>query len=201
MPAYDGKTPVAQVSQTLTAEEYARGALLVSRQASPLARPGVRAGVCVMAGAIAACTAPASLREYGSMWLPLLFILLFLALACWFWFFQPERELEGMRREFRQSPVLGLASQLQLYRDYFILRDEYEEITEYWTDFSECFEDGEFFAVSGGTERPLLLVKKEGLSPEEKEALQVHFQNAFAVRYRLVKGKGGRRGESAGEKK
>ena len=62
MPAYDGKTPVAQVSQTLTAEEYARGALLVSRQASPLARPGVRAGVCVMAGAIAACTAPASLR-------------------------------------------------------------------------------------------------------------------------------------------
>ncbi|MBS5483209.1 MAG: hypothetical protein U0N62_06980 [Hydrogeniiclostridium sp.] len=183
---------VLTVRQTLTAEQYARGARLLEEELSLTGKPGVRAAACAAGAALSASTAPLSLREYGTMWIPLLFMTAFAALGCWMYFVQPRRRSAEREREFRGAPVLGLETEIAFYRDFVLLRSEYEEVQAYWTEFSACLETGELVAAAGSGARRLLLVGKSGLSDEEQQTLSVFLENTFASNYRRIGRKGGK---------
>ena len=183
---------VLTVRQTLTAELYARGALLAEQELSPTGRPSVRAAACAGGAALSASTCPLSLREYGTMWIPLLFMAAFAAAGCWMFFVQPRRRSAERGREFASAPVLGLQTELAFYRDFVILRSECEEIQSYWTEFSACFETDELAAAVGSGERRLLLVDKSGLSGQERQALSAFLENTFASGYHRIERKGGK---------
>lgn len=180
------------VRQTLSAAEYARGTLLLEEEQSPTARPSVRAAACAAGAALSASTAPLSLREYGTMWIPLLFMTFFLAAGCWTFLVQPRRRRAEREREFSGAPVLGLETEISLYRDFVVLRSACEELQSYWTEFSFCLETDELAAAAGTGERRFLLIKKDGLSAEERELLSGFLQNVFASSYRRLDRRGGK---------
>ena len=77
--------PLFTLRQTVTPAEYAGAALLVERRLSWTGLPAVRAVICGLCAALCLSAAPLSLREYGTMWLPLLFAVCFLLLGLWLW--------------------------------------------------------------------------------------------------------------------
>ena len=124
---------VLTLRQQLSAQDYAAGCQVLEEANSPTARPAVRAAACAAGAAISASTAPLSLREYGTMWIPLLFMALFAAIAVWALLFQPQRKWEEKLREFAATPLLGLETEIAVYRDFFLMKNQYEQWQEYWT--------------------------------------------------------------------
>lgn len=180
------------IHQQLSADDYAAGALLLEQALSPATRPAVRGIACAAGAALSASTAPLSLREYGTMWIPLFFMALFAGLAVWTLLFQPQRKREEKLREFSDAPLLGLETEIAVYRDFFLIKNQYEEWQEYWTEFSACLETERFVAAVGGSGKRFL-VQKDGLSQADRDLLSQTMQNIFAFSYHRSRAKGGGR--------
>lgn len=179
------------IHQQLSADDYAAGALLLEQALSPATRPAVRGIACAAGAALSASTAPLSLREYGTMWIPLLFMALFAAIAVWALLFEPQKKWEEKLREFAGTPLLGLETEIAVYRDFFLMKNQYEQWQEYWTEFSSCLETDRFVAAAGTGGRRFLICK-DSLSETERAALSQAMQNTFAFSYRRSRTKGGK---------
>lgn len=179
--------------QTASAEDYARAAVFAEQELTPTGKPFVRAVLCAAGAAISASTAPLSLREYGTMWIPLLFMAAFAAAGLWLFFGEPQRRYRERLALFATAPVFSLGTAVSFYRDFLLLTNECEELLVYWTEFSSCLENDEFAVLSGFSERRLVLLKKETLSPADRERFSAFLENTFASSYRSIRPKGGGR--------
>ena len=173
--------PLFTLCQTVTPAEYAEAALLVERRLSWTGLPAVRAVICGLCAALCLSAAPLSLREYGTMWLPLLFAVCFLLLGLWLLLRQPVRRLRELERRFAGSPVLCEETKIDCCRDCVVLQTSCEEILIYWTEFSACVEGGSFTALSGGAWRQLLVLKRDSLPEEQREAFSVFLRDTFGL--------------------
>lgn len=173
--------PLFTLRQTVTPAEYAEAALLVERRLSWTGLPTVRAVICVLCAALCLSAAPLSLREYGTMWLPLLFAVCFLLLGLWLLLRQPVRRFRELERRFAGSPVLCEETKIDCCRDCVVLQTSCEEILIYWTEFSACVEGGSFAALSGGAWRQLLVLKRDSLPEEQREAFSVFLRDTFGL--------------------
>ena len=100
------------------------------------------------------------------------------------------RECQKLR-EFAATPLLGLETEIAVYRDFFLMKNQYEQWQEYWTEFSSCLETDRFVAAAGsGGWR--FLICKDSLSETERDALSQAMQNIFAFSYRRSRTKGGK---------
>ena len=75
-------------------------------------------------------------------------------------------------REFRGAPVLGLETEIAFYRDFVLLRSEYEEVQAYWTEFSACLETGV---------KALREVLRQAAADEENAGEEAGDENLFAL--------------------
>lgn len=179
------------VTQTLTEKDVISAAAAVKYFASPMRRRSIRTAVCLTVAVLAASTIPASLNFFGTAWIPITVASIAAAAAALIWFLQPVLEARRAEQWFRSCPLAAQPSKVTVFRDHVVLESEYEKITEYWTDFTLCAETKDIIAAGCGTERALLVVKKQGLSKEEAEQLSSFFRYAFEVRYFKISGKGG----------
>lgn len=179
---YEGG-PIEVIEQTLTAEEYARGYRAAGEFSSPLRRRGVQAGLCLSAAVLIGSVIPLYRARFSTFFLPVCGILLCVLFAALFYFYRPREIERGAQELFRSNALLSLPQKIGVYRDSVVVESEREHILEYWTDFAGCLENGEFFVLSGGRERNLLILKKQGLSAEQRRRLTEHFSATFALRY------------------
>ena len=180
---YEG-SPIEVVEQTMSEQEYAREYRAAGEILSPFRRRGVKAGLCLSAALIIASVIPFYRTKFSTVFVPVCGVVLCIAFAALFYFYQPA-EIERWAAElFRSNALLSLPQKISIYRDSVVVKSERERILEYWTDFAGCLEKKNAFVLAGGRERPLLIIKKQGLSPEQIRRLSEHFSETFALRYR-----------------
>lgn len=187
MPTFYEGEPLLILEQQLDGSDYRRAYLLNEHNLSAFRRPAVKGGFCLTAAAVIASAIPWYAYNYGAPWVPVSAIVLMLVLSVFFFREQPLIIGNWADKVFRSNSMLSQPTKVIIYRDSIVCENDYEKDREYWTDFSHCFESRDYFILSGGIARELLVLKKELLSDMEKQQLSVHFVNTFAAKYRLVK--------------
>lgn len=179
---YEGK-PVAVLEQSLTAAEYGKAYYAAQSTVSLFHRKEVSSGVCLTVTVAAGALIPLFYRVPGLLSTLIAVCAVGLGFAALLFFVQPNDTRSWGGALYRSNALLELPQEISVYRDSVVVKSERETLREYWTDFSRCVETEDAFILVGGWERWLLTLKKDGLSPEEKEALSAHFRDAFARRY------------------
>lgn len=187
MAGFYEEEPVQVLEQQLSAEDFEDAFLLYDYSASPIRSPQVRAGLCVCGALLAGSLIPWYAARFATVYVPVACIVLFLALALFFIREQPRQHRHQARRLYQSSRLFGVPSVVSVYRDRLMLKNEYEALTEFWTDYAGCVENSAYYVLGGGISRQLLVLKKSDLEQRQEEALTLHFVNAFAGRYRRVK--------------
>lgn len=182
------EVPILSFEQQLSAEDYAQSALMYDNTLFPFRRIWVRAGLCICAATLTASTIPWYLSQFATAFVPAFAVVFFLALALFFWRELPRRRLHNAVLRFCNSRILRLPGKITIYKSGIVLENEVETLSEYWTDFSGCVVGQEYYVLWGGMSRPLLIIKKSPLSPEEEKILSAHLRNTYAGRCRLENG-------------
>ncbi len=183
MPTFYEGSPIAEIEQTVSADEWAGAYYTAQSTLFPIRRREVKAGICVTAAVLLGSIIPVYRFRFSTVVGPVCGILFALALAAAFYFFQPNEIRRWGRTLYRANALLSIPEKITVYRDSVIIENEHEKILEYWTDFAKCVETKDAFVIAGGLERNLLTIQKRGLPKEQTDALSVHFANTFATRY------------------
>ena len=183
MPTFYEGEPIAVARQTLTAEQYARAVLFAQNHSSVWNRRGVRAAAALTAAALAFSCIPAYRYQYDTAWIPIVLGCFAVFLAAWFFFVQPENRKKRAMEFFEKNRFWKEPCKITLYRDSVSCDTQYEKIRGYWSDYSACCESEELLVVVGGWDRFLLIVAKEQIPPEQREAVSAHMRGQFAQRH------------------
>lgn len=192
MPTFYEGEPVEVVEQTVSAADFASAYYAAQSTASLMNRREVRAGLCVTLAILCASMIPLYSTRFSTFFGPVCGILALLGLAAVFFFAQPNDIKSWAERIYASNRLLALPQKISIYRDSIVAEGERERFTEYWTDFSRCIETREAFVLTGGRERYLMIVKKDGLDAQRSERVSLHFADAFASRYQQFGFKFGR---------
>lgn len=182
---YEGK-PIEVVEQTISADEYACAYYAAQSTGSLIHKREVKAGICVTLAVITVSVIPIYLRRFFTFWGPVCTAFVLLGLAAVFFFVQPNDIKSWAEKLYHSNMLLSLPQKISIYRDSVVVENEREQLAEYWTDFFSCIETGDTFVFNGGRERNLLIIKKQGLSEEQRKRLSAHFFNEFASRYHKI---------------
>ncbi|MDF1494725.1 YcxB family protein [Caproiciproducens sp. CPB-2] len=183
MPTFYEGGPVDTVEQTVGPDEYAAAYYTAQSAVSPIHTKWVRAGICLSAAIVIASFIPFYRARFFTCWGPACGIVLALALAFLFFFIQPDDTRKWAAELYRSNRLLALPQKIEIFRDSVVIQSSCEKMLEYWTDFSKCIETPSAFVVTGGRERDLLIIKKQGLTNEQIEKISAHLAGAFASRY------------------
>lgn len=90
---------------------------------------------------------------------------------------------------FRSSKLLSKEYQFDIYRDYFLMKNEYETLKRYYTEITDCIETDSIFVLIGGFEHRVTVISKRCLSEEKSEKLTELFSSEMIKQYRRTGGK------------
>ncbi len=183
MPTFYEGEPIETIEQTVAAGEWASAYEAARSAVSPMHRKEVKSAICLTAGVLLGSLLPLYRSRFLTVWVPVCGIFIFLCLAVWFFFFQPKEIRRWARELYGSNALLALPQKITVFRDSVVIENEREKILEYWTDFFRCIETEKAFILSGGMERNLLVISKNGLAPEQVDRLSAHFSHTFASRY------------------
>lgn len=88
---------------------------------------------------------------------------------------------------YRSSKLLSKSSKIELYRDYFIMKNDYIYIRRYYSELSDCIETDDIFVLIGGVEQRIIVISKECLTQEQSEAVSEYFRRELVKQYRRIK--------------
>lgn len=99
----------------------------------------------------------------------------------------PKRaKLQG-EHNYRCSKLLSKISCIEIYRDCFVIKNEYEYLKRYYTEITDCFETDNSFVLIGGMEHNICIISKKSLTDEQIENISVYFQHEMIKQYRRTK--------------
>lgn len=118
-----------------------------------------------------------------TFFIPGLLILLALMGSFYFWKLKPKEIEQWGQSTFQENALLGLSTQYFFYFEGVFFQNDYEEVREYWSDFEKCVEDDQYFILSGGMERGLLILCKKEMTKQEFIKVRQCLRQAFGPRY------------------
>ena len=183
MPTFYEGNPVEILEQDISADEYAAAYYTVQESISPMHKKEVKVCVCLSGAAVIGSLIPLYRTRFATFWVPVCGIILAFLLSILFYFVQPNDIKKWAAELYRSNALLALPEKISIYRDSVIIENAHEQLMEYWTDFAKCVESKSAFVAIGGQERNLLIIKKAGLTEEQRNKISAHFADAFASRY------------------
>ena len=90
---------------------------------------------------------------------------------------------------FKSSKLLSKEYEFEIYKEYFVMKNEYEYLKRYYTDITDCIETDNIFLLIGGIERRITVISKRCLSEKESERLSQYFQKEMIRQYRRTRSK------------
>jgi len=187
MPTFYESNPIEKLSVTLNSDDFQNSYNLVEQNISPIHHREVKAGFCLTLAVLIGSSIPCYAIHYASYWIPIGAIIVMLAAAVFFYAEQPRIIKKWATQVFESNQLLNLKNEIVLYRDCMVIENEYEKLSEYWTDFDKCLENSGYFVLTSGTNRSMVVIKKQDLSKEQLDRVSVHLQNFFAYRYHKAK--------------
>ena len=183
MPTFYESNPIEKLTVTLNSEDFQAAYNLAEQNISPFHHRELKTGFCLTLAVLIGSSIPCYAIHYASYWIPIGAIVVMLAAAIFFYEKQPRIIKKWAAQVFESNRLLGLKNQMVLYRDSMVIENEFEKASEYWTDFDKCLENPGYFVLTGGTNRSMIVIKKQDLSKEQLDKVSVHLQNSFAYRY------------------
>jgi hypothetical protein len=183
MPTFYEGGAIEEVSQTLSKNEYTQAFYIGQSVISPMHTKWVKTGICLSMAILIISLIPLYKSYFITVWIPFCALAVAVLLAFYFFFIQPKDIKKWAAQIYCTSAFLSIPQKIEIYRDSVIIKNEYEEILEYWTDFAKCVETNSFFVLTGGRERDLLIITKNGMNATQIERISKHFSNEFALRY------------------
>lgn len=95
-------------------------------------------------------------------------------------------KLEG-EHIYKSSKLLSKPEKVEIYRDYFVMKNEYGYIRRYYIEISDCIETDGSFVLIGGYERRICVISKKCLTDEQCTKISEHFQREMIKQYRRAK--------------
>lgn len=89
---------------------------------------------------------------------------------------------------YKSSKLLSKEYQFDIYRDYFLMKNEYETLKRYYTDITDCIETDSIYVLIGGYEHRVTVISKRCLSNEQCEKLTELFSREMIKQYRKMRG-------------
>lgn len=183
MPTFYESEPIEKITITLNSSDYQNAYLFAEQNISPMHRRSVKTVLCINIAILIASFIPFYANHYSSYWIPICAVFLMLVAAGFFFLEQPRIIKKWAAQIFESNQFLRLSNQMILYRDCIVIENEYEKISEYWTDFDKCLENSGYFVLTGGINRYMLVIKKQDMSKEQICTVSTHMENTFARHY------------------
>ena len=108
-----------------------------------------------------------------------------LAFAVYFAWYRVRKVELRVKLQYDKSPLLISPVSMDIYRDSFKLKNEYECFDGYWTDIVCGYEDGKrIVLVTQWLQRPIVIVKNESNS-DSVAKISRHLRNTLTNRYKV----------------
>lgn len=88
---------------------------------------------------------------------------------------------------YKSSKLLSKESSFEIYKEYFVMKNEYEYLKRYYTDITDCIETDDIFVLIGGMEKRITVISKRCLTQEQSEKLSHFFKREMIKQYRRTK--------------
>ena len=186
MPTFYEGPPIAEFSFSISQEEFIKAYYQFNNNKSFFSRKEVRGGIFISLILLTLCTIPHFIKKFGTFFFSSIFIFLFVFLFYFSVFVQPAEIKKDAKKIYETNGFLKLENTVVLYRDTLIYKNQYEEFSQYLTDFSFCMESSEYFIFKGG-ERDLLIVKKENLDEKTIALISENLYSFFTSNYIKIK--------------
>jgi hypothetical protein len=183
MPTFYESDPIEKLTVTINSKDFQNAYLLAEQNISPIHHREVKAGFCLTIAALIGSSIPFYANHYASYWIPIGAIAVLLAIAVFFFLEQPRIIKKWAAQVFESNQLFRLKNEIVFYRDCVTSQNEYEKMIEYWTDFDRCLENSGYYVLTNGTNRSMLVIKKQDLSEDQLATISVHLENTFAYRY------------------
>lgn len=88
---------------------------------------------------------------------------------------------------YKSSKLLSKPYQTEIYRDYFVMKNDCEYIRKYYAEMSDCIETDDLFVLIGGIEKPISVISKKCLTEEQCSNISELFKKEAVRIYRRTK--------------
>lgn len=88
---------------------------------------------------------------------------------------------------YKSSKLLSKDYSFEIYKEYFVMKNEYESLKRYYTELSDCIETDDIFLLIGGMEKRVIVISKRCLEDSQSEKLSHFFQREMVRQYRRTK--------------
>ena len=129
---------------------------------------------------------PGYRARYATSLVPVCLIALLIAFIIFQVYVKLRMAEDEADRIFGSNRLLGQPEDIVATRDGFTIKSGYESVQGYWAEAAQCLEAEDFFAVTGGPERPLLILCKRDIPQDRLEEFSGKMKSIFAARYRRM---------------
>ena len=88
---------------------------------------------------------------------------------------------------YKSSELISKEYSFEFYKEYFIMKNEYESLKRYYTELSDCIETDDIFLLIGGMEKKVIVISKHCLEKDKCEKLSSFFQKETIRQYRRTR--------------
>ncbi len=177
-------TLIAEFDSRLRIKEYAFAYRLYELKYGSEAGRGWKAAVFGGAGAIVLYALAKEQFDFGRFPAASVIILICLYMLTYYLFLVPKKARLYGEHIYKSSRLLSKPQHCKIYRDFLEMENEYESIKRYYTEVTDCIETERAFILMGGVEKPLLVISKKQMSPQQQTAVSEHFQKEMTKRCR-----------------
>lgn len=182
MPTYY-ENHVATFENSVTREEYLQAWMLDQAVNGRLRNRGGKTILLAVVAALCLFYMPYYSSLYGTVWIPAGVAAACVLAAAYYQVWLTHWAQKRAAVCFESNRLLSQTAQVSLYRDSYTVENEYEELQGHWTDNTACVETGELFVITGGWDRPLLVIPKHNVGPEQVQQVSEHFERTFVKKY------------------
>lgn len=167
-------------------EEFRQAWILWERTSGSLRYRRAKVLGALLLLAVIAFLLPGYRARYATSFVPICAIALLFAFILFQMVVKRRMVEDEADRIYGSNRLLGQPEEITATREGFTVKSGYETVNGYWAEAAQCLETEEFFAITGGPERPLLILSKKQIPPERREEFGGKMKSIFAARYRRM---------------
>ena len=167
-------------------KDFRQAWILWEKSAGSLRHRWLKVLIALLFLTISSFFLPGYRAHYATSFVPICGIALLIAFIFFQIFVKIRMAEDEADRIFGSNRLLGQPEDITITREGYTIKGGYESLKGYWAEAAQCLEAEAFYAVTGGPERPLLILCKKDIPPEKLEEFGGKMKSIFAARYHRV---------------
>ncbi len=125
--------------------------------------------------------------NFGKQPVVAIILLICMYMCTYYIYLLPKKAKLNGEHIYKSSRLLSKSNTTEIYRDYFVMKNEYEYILRYYTELTDCIETDTEFVLIGGIERHISIISKKSITLNQCQRISEHFKREMVRQYRRTK--------------